>query len=161
LLLIGLVGCNWGEVDLSDAIAFEGAAECRLAPKTLRIFGSMIDEASGAPRQGTPVEIAGLGTIQPTFLGPDEGGMVHAQLPLKGNWHGLTIKGLGRGFVPNSGVSYTRILFKEPPKTARERLNRVGFNLPPGGEAREFGDGMAEYISVADDGRGSALECTT
>lgn len=145
--LVVLAGCNPADPDLSGAIVFESAAECRLAPKTLRIFGELIvyDEASGAPQHAPPVEVAGIGALQPSFKGPDEDGMVHAQLPLRGSWHGLTIMGLGLGFVPNSGVGYRRILFSEPPETVRDKLNPMGFNLPQSGEVREFGDGMTEY----------------
>ncbi len=144
-------------------MAFESAAECQLAPDTRRIFGAMIesDEPSGAARGGGPIEIAGVGTLQPTFSGPDEDGMVHAQLPLNGTWHDLTIIGLGSGFVPNTGVHYRRILFAEPSDVVREKLNLMGFNLPPAGGSREFGDGMTEYISVDRHGSGSALECST
>jgi hypothetical protein len=162
-LLIGLSGCNAGENDLTGTIAFETPAECRFKSTTLHILGAMVgrDEASGAPRQAEPVEVAEIGALQPSFVGPDRDGMVHAHLPLNGRWHGLTILGLGQGFVPNSGVSYNRILFAEPPSEAREQLNRMGFDLPPVGQTREFGDGLTEYISIHRHGSGSALECST
>jgi hypothetical protein len=87
--------------------------------------------------------------------------MVHAHLPLNGSWHGLTITGIGHGFVPNSGVSYNRISFAEPPDEVRGKLNPLGFGLPPDGRAREFGDGLTEYISVVPHGTGSVLRCST
>lgn len=163
ILLTLLAGCNPADRDLSEIIIFEKGAECRFAPETLRIFGAMIeyDESLGPPRRGGAVEIAGIGTLQPTFDGSDEDGFVHARLLLKGRWNGLIMIGLEHGFIPNSGVSYHRILFAEPPSAARERLNRMGFDLPSPGKAREFGDGMSQYIGMEDYGSGSALECST
>lgn len=99
--------------------------------------------------------------LRPTFSGPDAFGMVHAELPLEGRWNGLTIRSIGHGFVPNSGVSYQRIVFAEPPEVARAKLNSMGFNLPPRNEARQSDDGMAEYISISAHDLGSALECST
>jgi hypothetical protein len=163
IVLIGLVRCNSAGDDLSGIIAFDSAAECRLAPHTLRIFDAMIAcrKATGPPTRGEPITIAGVGTIRPAFSGPDDGGMVHAQLPLNGSWHGLTITGIGHGFVPNSGVSYNRILFAGPPDEVRRKLNPMGFGLPPDGKAREFGNGLMEYISVVSLGTGNVLRCST
>lgn len=163
LLLIVLAGCNSSDDNLANVVAFEGAAECQFALETRRIFGTMMDynRDLDADRPGGLIEIAQVGRLQPTFRGPDDDGMVHAQLPLEGAWHGLTITGLESGFVPNTGVHYRRILFAEAPQAVREKLNPMGFQLPPAGGVREFGDGMTEYISVDRRGSGSALECGT
>jgi hypothetical protein len=157
-----LVGCSSADRDLSATIIFESATECRLTLETRRIFGAFEHNGIvGDPQRMQKVEIAGLGALQPKFIGPDEEGMVHAELPLKGSWHGLTIRALGQGFVPGSGVGYRHLVFAEPPETARKKLNELGFDLPQVTKAREFGDGMTEYIMIRRRGGGSALECGT
>ena len=84
-----------------------------------------------------------------------------ATLATTGLWHGLKVSKIRVRYMEQSSFWEHQIRFFEPATRVRERLNELGFQLPPTGEFREFtGDGVVSAgIGVEEVPGGAALYC--
>lgn len=158
------------EADLEAVLAL--TPDCRFGEPLASIFQQMtvIDPESFESRQGRPIRIPGRDEpLAPSFrrtVTPLKHGAeieVVASLPLTGRWRGLRVAGLRLRYVEESDVSAREILFREPAKRVRRRLNRTGFALAATGEVRpvDSGEGIEMLIGVDRSEAGSTLQCAT
>lgn len=158
---------------LEDDLRFSDPANCHASATTEALFnhvltppnGDIANIASKTIRVGRdPIEVTPVLT---KATGENEGERVFegvANVPRPATWHGLRVRGIAASLyvVPEADSTYTRqIRFLDDADTAREALNKLGFNIPRSPEYAELHDdscgGSMQIVAITG---GSALQCS-
>ena len=156
--------------ELDDVFVCTNPVSCEMSAGTEKLFENLIqfDPPTYVGKRGPEVNIIGFDQpLTPKFsrkVGQGSNPNVRdneATLATTGLWHGLKVSKIRVRYMEQSSFWEHQIRFFEPATRVRERLNELGFQLPPTGEFREFtGDGVVSAgIGVEEVPGGAALYC--